>query len=101
MAVPVELQWLTHEEGGRKTPPLGPTYMTVAKLEALAERWPDEAWSIVAEWSGHPSDGLRTRACLRFLVEGGPEHLLVPGSTFELYEGRRMVARGRVLSPGS
>ena len=34
---------------------------------------------------------------MRFLVEGGPEHLLVPDSRFEIYEGRRLVARGRVL----
>jgi hypothetical protein len=97
MPVPVELQWLRPEEGGRKAPPPGPTYTTVAKLEALADRWPDEAWSIVAEWGGPPNDELRTKATMRFLVEGGPEHLLAPGSNFELYEGRRLVARGRVL----
>ena len=97
MSVPVELRWLRPEEGGRQAPPPGPTYTTVAKLEALEDRWPDEAWSIVTEWDEPPDEDLRTRATMRFLVEGGPEHLLAPDSRFEIYEGRRLVARGRVL----
>lgn len=97
MLVSVELQWLRPEDGGRQAPPPGPTYTTVAKLEALADRWPAEAWSVVAEWGEPPNEEFQTRAKVRFLVEDGPERLLVPGSNFELYEGRRLVARGRVL----
>jgi len=98
MSVPVELQWLSDEDGGRQAVPSGPTYTTVAKLEALADRWPVEAWSVIIEWSKTSNEGLQTRGNMRFLVKGGPEHLLTPGTTFELYEGRRLVARGRVSS---
>jgi hypothetical protein len=100
MLVRAELQWLRPEEGGRSAPPPGPTYTAVARLEALADSWPGEAWSIVAEWHKPPDEHLRTRANMRFLLKSGPEHLLAPGSNFELYEGRRLVARGRVLESG-
>ena len=97
MSVPVDLYWLSREDGGRQTPPSGPTYAAVAKLEELADRWPAEAWSVVVEWGEPPNEECRMRAKMRFLVAGGPEHLLVPDSRFELYEGHRLVARGRVL----
>ncbi len=98
ITVPVELRWLRPEEGGRSAPPPGPRYLTVAKFEILADKWPSEAWSIVAEWDEEQGDQLKTRARMRFLVEGAPEHLLTPGSRFELYEGRRPVACGEVLA---
>ena len=97
MPVLVELQWLGPEEGGRNTPPAGPQYTTVAKLEALADKWPSEAWSIVIEWHEPPGDDLRIEARMKFLVPDGPEHLLAPGSHFALYEGHRQVAHGRVV----
>jgi len=34
---------------------------------------------------------------VRFLVDEAPQHLLVPGAKFELYEGKNIVARGEVL----
>lgn len=97
MPIPVEIQWLRPEEGGRSSPPPGPTYTTVAKLEVLSDSWPAEAWSIVVEWRQPPNENLRVIAHMKFLVEDGPENLLIPGSKFELYEGHRLVARGWVL----
>jgi hypothetical protein len=34
--------------------------------------------------------------CFRF--EDAPQHLLADGSRFELYEGKKLVARGRLLA---
>ena len=96
--VPVQITWLGPAEGGRPAPPPGPTYSTVAKFEAWADRWPREAWSIVAEWDVQPGAGLVTRARMRLLAADGPQDLLDAGSAFELYEGRRLVARGVVLA---
>lgn len=101
MSVLAEVSWIRPEEGGRNSPPPGPRYITVAKLEALADRWPDEAWSLVVEWRGTSEDVWRIKGHVRFLVDEAPDHLLVPGSRFELFEGRRLVARGCVLEGGA
>jgi hypothetical protein len=38
---------------------------------------------------------------LRCLAADAPSHLLQLGSRFELYEGRRLVARGEILRDGA
>ena len=43
------IRWL--QQGGRSS---GPSYSTVARFEALADRWPNEAWSVVLAISGTP-----------------------------------------------
>ncbi len=78
-------------------PPSGLQYSTVARFEDDANNWPNEAWSIVVELSGQLPASLETTANIRFLVPNAPNRLLQPGSRFELYEGRRMVANGQVI----
>ncbi len=90
--------WIPASEGGREHPPLGPRYSTVARFEQEAEKWPKEAWSIVAEFTEESADPSCVEAELWLLTKDAPSHLLQPGSKFELYEGHRMVARGEVLS---
>lgn len=96
-AVKARVCWLKEEEGGRKFPPPGPRYSTVAKFEDEKDTWLKEAWSLVLEFSGSPDESLCMTTDVRFLSEDGPMRLLHPGSKFELYEGRRLVARGEVL----
>lgn len=73
------------------------SYITPARFEDEKDKWPKEAWSLVVEFNGPPDESLCTIADVRFLSPEGPTRLLHPGSVFELYEGRRMVARGEVL----
>jgi hypothetical protein len=90
------IRWLTREEGGRERPPVGPTYSTVARFSKLYDRWPDEAWSVVLDIAEPADENNRMLAGIRMLVEDAPAELLVSGSEFELYEGRKCVARGAV-----
>lgn len=93
--VKAKIDWLSEEAGGR-SPPSGPRYITVARFDDEKEKYPKEAWSLVVEFSNSP-DYLILFADVRFLVEDAPVHLLHSGSVFELYEGRKQVATGRVL----
>jgi hypothetical protein len=89
--------WVAAAEGGRPNSPLGPQYSTVARFDEEIEKWPKEAWSVVANFLGAPDETSCVEAELRFLSPDAPAYLLDPGSKFELYEGRHLVARGEVL----
>ena len=96
-SVKAKVCWLKEEEGGRKSPPSGPKYSTVARFEDEKDSWLREAWSLVLEFSGTPDESLCITTDVRFLSEDGPMRLLHRGSVFELFEGRQLVARGEVL----
>lgn len=90
------LEWATPKEGGRSAPPPGPCYVAPARIGPWAGNLPEEAtYSLVSELVQRIDD-LHWEARITFLVREAPHHLLQPGATFELYEGRRCVARGRV-----
>jgi hypothetical protein len=98
--VKARLQWLSPEEGGRKHPPAGPRYSTVARFEDAAARFPEIAWSFVVEFDAPISSTLEVTANVWMLAydePGAPQHLLEPGNRFELVEGAKVVARGYVL----
>lgn len=92
-----KIHWLSAAEGGRKHPPQGPHYSTVARFANQADKWPQEAWSLVAEFTEVRDDLFCREAEIRFLSADAPADLLQPGSQFELYEGRRVVARGEIV----
>lgn len=98
-AAKARVVWLGPEDGGRPSPPPGPEYSTVARFERLADRWPNEAWSVVIEI---PADaGQTTVVNMRLLApEAAPPGLLDVGSRFDLFEGRRRVAYGEVIDLG-
>lgn len=77
--------------------PPGPTYSTPARFEKHRDRWPDEAWSIVAEFSGPVRDDGSALVRLRFLAEEAPKELLAPGNKFDLFEGDTQVGSGVIL----
>lgn len=91
------VQWLRPEEGGRKTPPSGPTYVTVAEFGDELPNPEEEAWSLVLEFQSQPDVELKQYALVRFLSPEAPEDLLCVGKRFRLYEGSQLVARGTVL----
>jgi hypothetical protein len=92
------IRWVPAERGGRKAPPAGPVYRTVARFEDARDRWPEEAWSLVVELvRPYRAGGDAAWAKVRFLVDEAPAELLSEGARFELCEGRRVVGKGVVL----
>jgi hypothetical protein len=91
------IQWLRSGEGGRKQPPSGPTYTTVARFEQQGDQWINDAWSLVLDFMGVPDEHFCHLAKVRFLAEGGPSAWLQEGSRFELMEGPKVVARGLII----
>lgn len=75
----------------------GPTTRPLL-ASSLADRWSNEAWSIVLHISAAAdAEGVMV-ADIRMLAEGdAPKELLSSGSRFDLFEGRRHVASGEVL----
>ena len=98
MTMKATLDWHRADEGGRETIPSGKRYSTVARFEDAASDWPEVAWSIVLEKMEVVGGQRRMIATIRFLSSEAPQHLLRPGSRFELYEGRKCVAKGVVSS---
>lgn len=89
-----KLQWIPPAQGGRHAPPSGSRYSTVARFDQQGDKWREDAWSLVIEWTKSPDASLRHHVHVRFLVEGAPEHLLAAGNRFELLEGARVIATG-------
>lgn len=89
--------WLKKEAGGRQSPPSGPRYVTVVRFDEEKDKWPNEAWSLVLDFRTPPDESLRMTADVRFLVPEAPVHLLHSGSTFDVFEGEKVVARGKIL----
>jgi hypothetical protein len=91
-----KIHWLSAAEGGRQYPPSGPRYSTLARFEKESTKWPEVAWSIVADFKNQ-LDSSSIEAEINFLSPDAPLHLLECGNRFELYEGHRLVAHGEVL----
>jgi hypothetical protein len=92
------LQWLKREDGGRVLPPTGPCFLTVGRFpeyESL-EKWEREAWSLRIEFITQPDETLTHNVKVSYLMDEAPDYLH-PNSLFELYEGRKLVARGKVI----
>lgn len=85
-------------EGSKSNfPSVGPQYSTVAKFADQGEEWIQDAWSLVLYFDAPPDESLCAIAEVRLLNPEGPSEYLHKGNAFELYEGRRLVARGEVL----
>jgi hypothetical protein len=92
--VKASIHWLTEAEGGRNQLPTSLCYSTVARF-SQQKNWPDQAWSIVAEFNELPT--ITSTARVRFLVDNAPHDLLRSGATFELLEGHKVVATVQVI----
>ena len=95
------IEWIREEKGGRTKPPLGtgsPSYATEIRY-VDGERWPDPVgWSLVVAKIERLSTDFNWIADVHFLVEEAPHESLRDRRDFELYEGGKCVARGRVLA---
>jgi hypothetical protein len=94
--VEAAVKWRSIDEGGRHILPAGETYTTIARFEQqAADDWPREVWSLVVRFIDKPSYDTEGRVMVRFLTNG-PSDYLEKGNHFELREGERVVAIGRV-----
>lgn len=92
------VNWIAKSEGGRVAPPTGDEYVTVARFPEDGDRWREEAWSVVLRASPPPAEqGNPTFGEVSFLVDEAPQHRLLPGRRFDLFEGGRRVAEVEVL----
>lgn len=98
------VEWIPKEQGGRSQPPAGvgsPPYATVVRFADTKEPWPPPvAWSLVVEKDEAQSERYRWIADVHFLMKEAPHDSLREGRRFELYEGNKLVARGRILTEG-
>lgn len=94
-----EIEWVRPEDGGRSKPPLGegsPRYATIARFIGSDEAWPpSEAWSLVVE-KVDVTGPYTWMAEVRFLMDTAPLELLASGQSFELFEGLKRVATGKI-----
>ena len=98
VAVKAHVRWLRSDEGGRRNPPSGEQYSTVARFEDQTdEEWKKNAWSLVVDFTDGPDDAGRQIVSVRFLSENGPIEWLSPSRSFALFEGGKKVAEGVVL----
>jgi len=92
------IHWLTKEEGGRSMPPAGvgnPPYSTVVEFPDVDVG----SWSLVVEKIEALSNEYDWTADVHYLFPDAPHELLQAGREFELYEGKKCVARGQIKSP--
>jgi|688.fasta_scaffold454636_3 hypothetical protein len=84
--------WISAAAGGRKQPPTGPRYLTVARFNDDADDW-----SVVVEFEQQPNAPGCVEGRIRFLTPDAPIHLLQPGQRCELVEGKRVIATVEIL----
>jgi len=93
------IEWISKEQGGRREPPSGVAPApSVPLVRFLDEPWPaHDAWSLIMKKEREGSRPDRWLAEVRFLVDVAPTDSLREGREFELYEGKRRVARGKLV----
>lgn len=96
-----EIRWIPAEEGGRERPPAGVgerPYATVVRLlDSDGPESDETAWSLVVRKLEEGEDEAEWLAEIAFALDAAPHDALTTGSRFELYEGARCVAMGRIL----
>jgi hypothetical protein len=91
------ITWLTAEEGGRRVLPCGPRYSAPARFESQAAGPEGANWSLVVELVSRPPESTDWIAEVRYLFDDAPHELLLQDANFELYEGKKCVARGAII----
>lgn len=86
--------WIPASAGGRKQPPAGPRYSTVARFDEEDEQ---NEWSVIVEFEQRPDDRGCVEGQIKFLIPEAPFYLLRPGKQFHLTEGARVVATVEII----
>jgi hypothetical protein len=93
-----KIKWLSPSEGGRNSIPSGPKYIAPSRFGQDIDDRDEQAWSLVVNYVSKPNKELEHTAHVHFLIKDAPENLLIIGNAFGLYEGHRLVAKGKILS---
>ena len=92
--VEAKVVWVKPEEGGKKKiPPVGMMFYPMIKIDGDKERI---NWSLVLV-NKEFIDRYQTIATIKFIMDNAPQHLLRSGSEFTLYEGARIIAKGKIV----
>ncbi len=89
----VKIEWLTFEEGGRKTIPSKGKYFSVARFPDDIN-WQNNAWGVVFELKSpvHERGKSISSGVVSFLVDNAPQERMLNHFSFEIYEGPKKVA---------
>ena len=92
------LQWVKKEDGGRELPPTGPCFFIVGRVPEYEsfEKWKKEAWTFKIEFITQPDETLTHNVKISYLMDEAPCYLHL-NCLFELYEGYKLVAKGKVI----
>lgn len=90
------ISWIPASKGGRRHPPTGISYRSVARVDGDPE-WPTNAWTLVVRPRRAVAQGQFVVADVAFLAPEAPARLLRKGVRFQIFEGTRMVATGQLL----
>lgn len=74
--------------------PRGQKFAVPARFAQQGDDWTTNAWSLVVEAAGPVQSDATQAVKVRFLMDDAPQEWLSHGSTFELYEGRLLLAEG-------
>src|ERR1700756_5059242 len=89
------IRWIPKEQGGRTTLPSRRGYSALVRVGN--EPWPQRiGWDLVVEFIKCVGGPDQWGAGVHFCVDKAPQHLLVSGAEFSLYEGWRCVAHGMI-----
>jgi hypothetical protein len=94
------LDWIPKDLGGRSKPPEGtgePPYATVVHFPATGQPVPPvNGWTLVVRKVEVLESPFKWLVEVNYLFDDAPHHLLWENKEFELYEGKKCVARGRI-----
>lgn len=76
----------------RKAPPSGPRYFCTATVPGS-----DRHWSLVVDYDGVVNARGEVDAVVAYLVPDAAPDNLNPGQLISMFEGRTLVATGRIL----
>lgn len=102
MTYPASVRWLAQAIRGTSHLPPTLRYVALSRFPEDGPQWPDGAWSVELRFAIPPSEqteGLETRARVRFLMDDAPAERLRPGARFRIYEGPTPVAEVEVVGP--
>ena len=95
ITVIAEVKWMSREFGGRSVlPPTGGKYCPIIRFDNISNSKDD--WS--AEIICNDIDrNLKSIIELSYLMDEAPFENLKLGNTFKLYEGIKLVAKGKIV----
>lgn len=93
------IEWIPKDQGGRTKPPTGVGSPYSAVVHFVGDPWPHaEDWSLVVIKNEPQSTEFKWLAEVHFLVDAAPHDSLYEGRAFDLYEGKKCVAHGRIVA---